>query len=97
MSKQPPVEWPNTFTIPTRFSVATTSTMKSGVLTAKARDEIVHSLSVTIRLQNSIEQVGEEAPSPKRLLEVDMYHDILTYTSAFIIRLNSLRIHGRRN
>ena len=37
MSKQPPAEWPNTFTIPTRFSVATTSTMKSG---GKARDEI---------------------------------------------------------
>ena len=48
MSKQPPAEWANTFTIPTRFSVATTSTMKSGVLTAKARDRIVHSLATLI-------------------------------------------------
>ena len=48
MSKQPQAEWANTFAVPTRFSVETTSTMKSGVLTAKARDEIVHSLATLI-------------------------------------------------
>ena len=49
LSFQPPqADWAGKLAIPSRFSVETNTALTSGVLTRKARDEIVNSLSTLI-------------------------------------------------
>jgi len=47
-SKTCPADWVDKIQIPTRFSLETTETLRLGVPTKKARDEIVNSLSTLI-------------------------------------------------
>ena len=51
--------WAEKIVIPKRFSVVTNEALKSGVLTPKARDEIVHSLA-TLMMVHTIRPTPDD-------------------------------------
>lgn len=68
-AQPPPRNWPELIDIPTRFSISTNTSLKSGVPSASARDEIIKSLSILILVYTDRPTPEECATICKRLVD----------------------------